>query len=127
MWPDQTERLARFRAAIEVARQEPPSVDRGDALERTADVVSQAPAGTTIVVFNSALMPYLAEGARREFEELVRGLRVTWISNEGAGAVPSLAGPMIDAADERGAFLVATGTTVLALSNPHGAWLEWVE
>jgi hypothetical protein len=127
VWPDQTERLARFRAAIEVARQEPPLVDQGDALKRTADVVSQAPAGTTIVVFHSALMPYLTEGSRREFEELVRGLPVTWISNEGAGAVPSLAGPMIDAVDERGVFLVAAGTTILALSDPHGAWLEWVE
>jgi hypothetical protein len=81
---DQTERIARLRAAVEVARREPPVVEQGDALERTAEVVSQAPAGTTIVVFHSALMPYLTEGARREFEELVSGLPVTWVSNEGA-------------------------------------------
>jgi hypothetical protein len=125
VWADQTERTARLRAAVEVARREPPLVEQDDALERTAEVVSQALAGTTIVVFHSALMPYLTEGARREFEELVSSLPVTWVSNEGAGGVSSLPAPMIDAADERGAFVVAERTTVLALSDPHGAWLEW--
>jgi hypothetical protein len=62
---------------------------------------------------------------RRGFEELVSSLPVTWVSNEGAAGVSSLPAPMIDAADERGAFVVAEGTTVLALSDPHGAWLEW--
>lgn len=126
VWPDQTERLARLRAAVEVARLEPPIVERGDAVERTANIVSQAPAGTNIVVFHSALMPYLTDRARRGFEELVSGLPVTWISNEGAGGVPTLTGPKIDAADERSAFVVAEGATVLALSDPHGTWLEWI-
>jgi hypothetical protein len=126
VWPDQTERLARLQAAAEVARWEPQAVEEGDALERTADIVSQAPAGTTIVVFHSALMPYLTEGARREFEQLVSGLPVTWISNEAEGAVPSLAGPRIEAAGERDAFVVAEGATVVALSDPHGEWLQWI-
>jgi hypothetical protein len=126
VWPDQTERIARLLAAVEVARQEPPVVEQGDALERTADVVSQAPGDATIVVFHSALMPYLTDGSRREFEELVSDLPVTWISNEGPGGVSSLTGPWIEAAGERGAFVVAEGATILALSDPHGAWLEWV-
>lgn len=126
VWPDQTERIARLRAAVEVARQEPPVVGQGDALERTADVVSQAPGEATIVVFHSALMPYLTDGSRREFEKLVSDLPVTWISIEGAGSVSSLTGPWIEAAGERGAFVVAEGATILALSDPHGAWLEWV-
>jgi hypothetical protein len=33
---------------------------------------------------------------------------------------------MIEAAGERGAFVVAEGATALALSDPHGAWLEWI-
>ena len=89
VWPDQTEWIARLLAAVEVARQEPPVVEQGDALERTTDVVSQAPGDATIVVFHSALMPYLTDGSRREFEELVSDLPVTWISNEGPlGACP---------------------------------------
>jgi hypothetical protein len=100
--------------------------EEGDALELTADIVSQAPAGTTIVVFHSALMPYLTEGGRREFEQLVSGLPVTWISNEAEGAVPSLAGPRIETAGERDAFVVAEGATVVALSDPHGEWLQWI-
>jgi len=70
VWADQTERIARLRAAVEVARMEPPVVEQGDALERTAEVVSQAPAGTTIVVFHSALMLY-----HRGREAGVRGTR----------------------------------------------------
>jgi hypothetical protein len=126
VWPDQTERIARLRAAVEVARREPPVVEQGDALERTADVVSRAPGEATVVVFHSALMPYLTEGSRRDFEELVSDLPVTWISNEGAGGVSSLTGPWIEAAGARGAFVVAEGPTVLGLSDPHGAWLEWI-
>jgi hypothetical protein len=126
VWSDQTERIARLRAAVEVARGVPPVVEQGDAVERTADVVSQAPGDATIVVFHSALMPYLTEGSKREFEELVSGLPVTWISNEGVGGVSSLTGPWIETARERGAFVVAEGATILALSDPHGAWLEWV-
>jgi hypothetical protein len=86
----------------------------------------QAPADATIVVFHSALMPYLTEGSRREFEVLVSDSRVAWVSNEGAGGVSSLTGPWIETARGRGAFVVAEGATVLALSDPHGAWLEWV-
>jgi len=37
VWADQTERTARLRAAVEVARREPPVVEQGDALERTAE------------------------------------------------------------------------------------------
>lgn len=126
VWPDDGERASRLAAALDAARLEPPVVERGDAVERTADVVSQAPAGTTIVVFHSALVPYLTDAARRDFEQLVRDLPVTWVSNEGAGVVSSLTGPRVDVAAERGAFVLAEGATVLAMSDPHGAWLEWI-
>jgi hypothetical protein len=126
VWHDQADRIARLLAAVEVARRDPPVVEKGDALEYIADVVSQAPIGATVVVFHSAFMAYLEQGARREFEDRVAGLGVTWISNEGAGIVPSLQGETVIEADERGAFVVAEGTTVLALGDPHGAWLDWI-
>ena len=51
VWPDQPQRLARLRAAVEVARADPPLVLQGDLLDQVGPVVAQAPAGATVVVF----------------------------------------------------------------------------
>jgi hypothetical protein len=40
--------------------------------------------------------------------------------------VPSIEGEAVIEADEREAFVVADGTTVLALGDPHGAWVDWI-
>ncbi|MFD0662018.1 DUF2332 domain-containing protein [Thermocatellispora tengchongensis] len=90
IWPGQDERLARLRSAVRPAREDPPRIVRGDAEAVLPELVRSAPAGATVVVFHSALMPYLDEPARDRFVALVRGLPVQWISNEGSPRLPSV-------------------------------------
>ena len=60
VWPDQTERLARIEAAIDIARAYPPDVTGGDAAEWVERRLSlPQPAGTTRVVMHSVFWQYL--------------------------------------------------------------------
>jgi hypothetical protein len=48
------------------------------------------PAGATVVVLHTAVLAYLPSAARDAFVELVGELPVRWISQEGAGVLPSV-------------------------------------
>ena len=129
VWPDQPHRLARLRAAMAVARNDPPLVVPGDLLDQVGPVVAQAPAGATVVVFHAAALVYLSPPDRRRFAALMAELPAVWLSAEGAGVVPALAArlgrtPTPDPA----VFLIGKGPSrLLALADPHGAWLRWLD
>jgi hypothetical protein len=128
VWPDQPGRLARLRAAVAIARADPPPVRRGDLLELVGEVVAEAPAGATVVVFHAAVLVYLPEAGRRRFAELMAGLPAEWISAEGPGVVASLDPPpgLLPDSDEA-VFLLAQGGRPVGLADPHGAWLRWLD
>jgi hypothetical protein len=129
VWPDQPQRLGRLRAAVQIARTDPPEVVRGDLLELVGPVVAQAPADATVVVFSAATLVYLPEPDRRRFAELVAGLPAVWISAEGLGVVPALpAGLAPGEASDRAVFLLGQGPRrLVGLADPHGAWLQWLD
>ena len=127
VWPEQEHRLRRLRAAIAVARDEPPRIVRGDLLTDLAMCARQAPAGATLVVFHSAVLAYVADAASREaFARTVHELGAVWISNEQPGVWPAIRdrarrrGP-------RGAFLLSVDGRPVAWTESHGAWIEWIE
>ena len=129
VWPDQPHRLARLRAALEVARADPPVVVKGDLLDEVGPVVAQAPAGVTVVVFHAATLAYLSPEDRRRFAALMVELPVVWLSAEGPGTIPGLQpelGP--PQAPDWTVFQLAMGRErLLALADPHGAWLRWLD
>lgn len=129
VWPEQTERLARLRAAIEVARADSPVVIRGDLLELVGEVAGTAPPSATLVIFHSAVLTYLSRDDRRRFAELVQALPATWISNEAPGVVESLfVRDRHRVHPEAGRFVVGiNGERAAAFSDPHGAWVEWLD
>ena len=59
VWPEQVARRDRLAAAIEVARAEPPYLREGDLLDALPALLDEVPAGTTPVVFHSAVIAYL--------------------------------------------------------------------
>jgi hypothetical protein len=124
VWPDQPERLARLRAAIAVAREDPPRLMAGDLIDELPAVAATAPRDATLVVFHSAVLAYLNPEQRTRFAELVATLPCTWISNEGAGAIPSL--PREPGDRDDGRFVLGlNGREVVAYTGPHGQWIEW--
>jgi hypothetical protein len=111
-----------------VARRDPPLVLQGDLLDQVGPVVAQAPAGATVVVFHVAALVYLPPPDRRRFAALMAELPAVWLSAEGAGVVPALAARLGRApTPDPAAFLVGRGPDrLLALADPHGAWLQWL-
>lgn len=125
---DHTDRLARLRAAIDVAREDPPTIVRGDLVEKIASVVADAPSDATVVVFHSAVLAYIEADRRAAFARAVGDLGVVWLSNEG----PSVVRTVKDALDRRLppelCFLLGRdGDRPLAFTHPHGRWIEWID
>ena len=127
VWPEQDERRERLRAAVEVARREPPSLRRGDLFDHLPGLLDEAAPHGTPVVFHSAVVAYLEEPARRRFHELMTGLvadgRCRWISNEGRRVLPAVTG---DADVPSGRFVTALDGTPVAWSHGHGHAVDWL-
>lgn len=128
VWPDQTERVARAAAAMAVAEQSPPQVDRADAADWVTASVGTAP-GSVAVVFHSIAFQYfpVAGQARIAAHMAATGASATadaplaWLRYEMDDAtqaeLPSLrltlwrGGPPEEA--------------LLARVHPHGAFVQW--
>ena len=123
IWPGETGRQERLRAAIETARRDPPPLYQGDLLTDVPDLIRQAPGGATVVIYHTAVLGYVRRPDRAGFARAVRDLGAVWLSNEGTGLLPGIAVP------ERGAHgfvLVKDGTVPIAVTDSHGTWLEWL-
>ena len=92
--------------------------------ERLVAVAAQAPPDATLVVFHTAVLPYLDDAGRHRFVDRVRALGAHWIAQEGPGVVPDLAAPQPP--PDRPAFVVALDGRPVAFSAPHGGWLRWL-
>ncbi|MER7578956.1 DUF2332 domain-containing protein [Kitasatospora sp. NPDC097691] len=126
VWPEQTHRLDRLRGAVRVARAEPPLLVRGDLNATVRELVAQVPAGTTPVVFHSAVLAYLSPEAREEFAVTVRELPGHWISNEAVSVLPAVARRLPRPAPPgSGLFALALDERPVAFTGPHGQSLDW--
>jgi hypothetical protein len=127
VWPEQDERRARLRDAIEVARRDPPSLRRGDLFDHLPALLEEAAPHGTPVVFHSAVIAYLEEPARRRFHDLMTGLvvegRCRWISNEGRRVLPAVTG---DAEVPPDRFVTALDGSPVAWSHGHGHAIDWL-
>jgi hypothetical protein len=126
VWPGEHDRLALLRAAIQVARADPPRIVHGDLRLDLAALAAQAPADATLVVFHTAVLGYVHEAAdRRGFADTVRSLGARWIANEPPGVV-ELEQPPRPGPTPGGEILLSLDAEPLAWADPHGAWLRWL-
>jgi hypothetical protein len=125
VWPEETDRLDRLRAAVRIARRDPPRVVAGDLLDRLGEIASQAPRDATLVVFHTAVLAYLPVEGRRRFADAMAALGAEWISCEGPGVLDlhrSSAQPVAPSH-----FVLARGgRDPVAYCDPHGRWLQWL-
>lgn len=125
VWPEQHERLERLRAAVQLARADPPTLVRGDLNDDLLRLVAQAPSDATLVVMHSAVLTYLSAEERRRFVDQVTALPGHWISNEGPSVLPSVAARLpADQPLREEHFLTALDGHPLAWSGPHGQSIE---
>lgn len=126
VWPDQGERIARLRAALEVATRFPVHIQRADAGDWLTEQLAQGPcAGVATVVFHSIVWQYLATSTKARVREA--------LSN--AGALGSEEAPLLwlrmEPATVQGANLRLTtwpggADEVLAEVGYHGAGIRWL-
>ena len=127
VWPEQDERRDRLRAAIDVARAEPPVVRAGDLFDHLPVLLDDAAPHGTPVVFHSAVVAYLEGPDRERFHDLMAGLvdagRCRWISNEGARVLPRVTG---DRDVPSGRFVTALDGVPVAYAHGHGHAIDWL-
>jgi hypothetical protein len=125
VWPEQTDRLQRLRAAMTVARRDPPPIVQGDLLSDLPALARQAPSDATLVVLHSAVLAYVALEARQRFVDAVQALRAVWISNETPGVFPFIR-DRLARRGPRGAFVLSVDGMPTAWTGAHGDWIEWM-
>lgn len=69
VWADQAERLARLRAAIDVVRDEPPELIRGDYVHDLPQLLADRVDGAQLVVYETASTQYLDGEQRNALHE----------------------------------------------------------
>jgi hypothetical protein len=124
IWPEHIERRDRLRAAIVVAQGNQPLVVPGNLVDCLGEVAAEAPRDATLVVFHTAVMPYVPAQERDVFRERVQELGARWVSQEGPGAFPDV--DPVTPARATVAFTLALDGRPIAFTAPHGGWLRWI-
>ena len=87
--------------------------------------MAACPAGTTPVVFHTAVLGYLEPPARAEFVRRVTELGCVWISVEGVTLLPDVAAQVPESIRRhKGLFVVAVNGRPLATAHGHGDWVR---
>ena len=125
VWPGQHERLERLDAALDVAAADPPHVLVGDLVDRVEEAVAACPAGSTPVVFHTAVLAYLEPERRAEFVRRVSALDCVWISVEGVTILPGIEAAVPEKVRRnKGIFVVSVNGRPMATAHGHGAWVR---
>lgn len=136
VWPDQPERAARLRDALDLATADPPALVTGDAVDDLHAAAAGAPKGAELVVVTSWAAAYLDRARRRAFVQAIADLGRTthWVAGEGVGTVldlepgeppdhPGIAPNVLSL--QRFEDATPHPPELLAWVHPHGAWLDW--
>lgn len=134
VYADQPERIARLRAAVDIARRDPVRIVRGDVLDVLPDIVAELPAEATPCLLHTWVATYFPRDVRSRFVAMVGELAarrpLVWIASEPAGTLPGLEekGGSDSGSSELG-LASLTGPHLrwrrLGRMHSHGAWLHW--
>jgi hypothetical protein len=129
VWPEHEERHRLLESALEVARENPPDLREGDALELLPAVVTEIPDDRPVCVFDTQVRYQFDDETRQRFDALLAEL--------GADRDLSvLSGDRESEAYEQAIDLTLTTddgdwtdprTECLASYQAHGEWVAWTE
>lgn len=125
VWPEHVERRDRLRAAIAIARREPPAVTRGNLVGDFGSALKSMPNGATRVVFHTAVLAYVSSQSDREdFARHVQRSGAIWVRNEAPGVFPDIAAKLTQPI-RKDRFLLAVDGEPVAWTGPHGQSIDW--
>jgi len=132
VWPEHADRRAVLAQAVAMAREEPPTIRRGDLLEELPDLVAEAGRHGTAVVFHTAVASYLDRAGRDRLTDLMTGLVAEgachWVSNEGYAVLPRVSGALADVEPDGDLdFVLGIDGHPVALSHGHGRRMVWLD
>jgi len=125
VWPEQTDRLTRLRAALDIAATDKPRLVEGDLRRDLTRLANEMPRDATRVIFHTAVLTYVGPTERAEFARSVTSFCDVWIANEAPQVFPDIAA-RAGTPGPRGQFLLAANGQPLAWADPHGASLDWI-
>lgn len=122
VWPGEEHLRTQLHAALDLARAEPVAVRAGDLGSDLPALLAEAPADATLVVFHTAVFPYVGDAAKAAFLDAVGSSRAVWLANESPARIPGLEG---DPTPDHHYLLCRDGRP-LARADPHAQWIEWL-
>lgn len=125
VWPEERERAAQLDAAIAIAREQPPHLIAGDAVEALGALAAHAPHDATLVVASPAVLVYLAPADRSRFAAVVSELPGHWVSLDGRRVLPAIgesADALLPGGDDD--FVLSLDGQALAIVSAHGDRIE---
>jgi hypothetical protein len=122
IWADQQERLERLRAALAIAREDPPEILAGDYVDLLPSLLADRDTEAVTVVFQTVSTVYLEADRYAELRRIVDAAGVAWISTRRYSEE--------ETGLEGGFELEARRTgedaaRLVARMGYHGQWLEW--
>jgi hypothetical protein len=126
IWADQSERLTRLDAAIDVARREGVTLEKADAADFVERQLASRKAGECLVLFHSVVWQYLPETTKASVE--------TSMQSAGAQSMPDtplawLRMEPLTSADPHPSLRLTLWpggeTRTVGLADFHGRWVEW--
>jgi hypothetical protein len=121
VWPNDPLRMKNLAIALELLALRRPEIRVGDALELLPDALAQAPRDETLCVYHTIAVYQLSRQEKQALHSILTlvGLRRPvfrlGLEYDGADCTLELARYFDGTCDER----------ALALSHPHGRWIEW--
>jgi hypothetical protein len=126
VWPDQTERLARIRGALDLAARHGIRVEQADAADWIEARLGEGPtAGRARVILHTIVWPYLDATARARITSAISAAGrvatpeapLAWLSVEPDGEARS--------ANIRLTLWPGAATVSLGRADFHGRWVRW--
>ncbi|MEO3786709.1 DUF2332 domain-containing protein [Actinocorallia sp. B10E7] len=130
---DHPERAARLRAAVELAREEPPALLRATLPDGFAELLDLVPEDQAPCAMSSWVMPYLSRTAVLALLDVLsaHSLRrpVSWVALEPAGSLPGIGVPVPCGAQPPTLLAVlrfdkgVRRDELIAVCHPHATWM----
>ena len=126
VWPEHYDRAQTLQAALDVAADIAPRIEKGHLVRDLPALIEQAPRGATLVVVHSATLFYLDQPDREAFRAVLARYGTHRVGCEGPDILPQLTNQLPSHIDVDGWFLLSLDDCVLGLAQPHGRTLRWL-
>ena len=128
VWPEATGRMARIDAAIMLAEDEPPHIDRMDAGQWVkAELEKPQEQGVTRVLAHSIMWQYLPDATQDLIEEAMQDAGARASEDKPFAHISLETNRETFAHELHVRYWPGGGEAVhLANAHPHGAWVEWL-